>query len=411
MPGQSRALARGLALSYSLALLGDQMLYVFLPSHPADAGITAASVGIVLSANRIVRLAANSLGGLVSDRVGRRGPYLAGMALAFLSTTGYLVSSSFWPLVASRVVWGFAFALISVGGYAIMLDLSTDADRGRVIGVYQSMLQLGTLVGLVGSGVLTDLLGYRNTLAIYMPLAALGAICAALTLRRSKAADPGARPRAAGERGAGLRGLSMLLKLDPRLLLPAAVSFVSRFTSSGVLMATLGVYVKQLAGNLEGGGLLIPVASLTGVLLAASRLAAMAEAPVVGRLLDRSADRGAVSGAGVALSLAGFAVLAWGPSTLAVIAGVVLVAVGEGVIAPAVTIWAGGDASPALRGVVMGALATAGDLGAALGPLVGYAMAEAVGLRSAYGLCGGLLVSALVMLAMFPAPTRSASRA
>ena len=310
-------------------------------------------------------------------------------------------------------MWGFAFALISVGGYAIMLDLSTDADRGRVIGVYQSMLQLGTLVGLVGSGVLTDLLGYRNTLAIYMPLAALGAICAALTLRRSKAADPGARPRAAGERGAGLRGLSDALELDPRLLLARGRELrQSLHEQRQAPMATLGVYVKQLAGNLEGGGLLIPVASLTGVLLAASRLAAMAEAPVVGRLLAAARPtRGAVSGAGVALSLAGFAVLAWGPSTLAVIAGVVLVAVGEGVIAPAVTIWAGGDASPALRGVVMGALATAGDLGAALGPLVGYAMAEAVGLRSAYGLCGGLLVSALVMLAMFPAPTRSASRA
>jgi hypothetical protein len=55
-------LASGLALAYSLALLGDNMMYVFLPSHPGAAGIAAASLGIVLSANRFVRLAANSLG-------------------------------------------------------------------------------------------------------------------------------------------------------------------------------------------------------------------------------------------------------------------------------------------------------------------------------------------------------------
>jgi hypothetical protein len=48
---QRIALASGLALAYSLALLGDQMLYVVLPSHPAAAGIATASLGIILSAN------------------------------------------------------------------------------------------------------------------------------------------------------------------------------------------------------------------------------------------------------------------------------------------------------------------------------------------------------------------------
>jgi MFS family permease len=152
------------------------MLYVFLPSHPAAAGITSASLGIILSANRFVRLLANSLGGLVSDRIGRRRPYLAGMVLALASTAGYLASSSFWPLLVARVVWGIAFALISVGGVAIMLDLSTDEDRGRTVGTYQSLLQLGTLLGLVLSGFLTDLVGYRGTLAVYVPLAVVGLV-------------------------------------------------------------------------------------------------------------------------------------------------------------------------------------------------------------------------------------------
>jgi len=42
-------LAIGLALAYFLALLGDQMLYVLLPSHPVAAGIGAASLGLVLA--------------------------------------------------------------------------------------------------------------------------------------------------------------------------------------------------------------------------------------------------------------------------------------------------------------------------------------------------------------------------
>ncbi len=392
MRSRRYALASGLALAYSLALLGDQMLYVFLPSHPGAAGIAAASLGIILSANRFVRLVANSLGGLLSDRLGRRRPYLLGMGLALASTAGYLASGSFWPLLVWRIVWGIAFALISVGGVAIVLDLAAAGVRGRTVGTYQSLLQFGTLLGLVLSGVLTDLLGYRGTLAVYVPLAALGLVVAVWALRALGPGDHG------GTRGvtAGLGTLAALRRLDPRLLAPAYVNFTSLFAGSGVLMSTLGVHLTQLAA--EPGALVVPVASLTGVLLAARRLAGMVEAPLAGHVLDRLGARRLVAAVGVLVSLGGFAVLAAGRGVGPIVTGVVLVAVGEGLLHPAVVVWTGDGAPPQLRGVVMGGLATAGDLGAALGPLVGYALLETAGLRAAYALCAGLLLSTLLVL-------------
>jgi MFS family permease len=393
------ALAVGLALAYSFALLGDQMLYVFLPSNPAAAGIAAASLGLVLSANRLVRLAANSLGGLLSDRLGRRRPYLLGMVLALASTAGYLVSDSLWSLLVSRVLWGIAFALLYVGGIAIMLDHSTDADRGRTVGFYQSLLQLGTLVGLVLSGFLTDLLGYRGTLAIYVPLTALGLGIALWVLRAGDPAPAHSAPSpAAGSPPLGT--LATLRRLDPRLLAPAYVCFATHFAGSGVLAATLGMYLKQLAAEPGGSGWLVPVASLTGMLLATRRLAGMVEAPIAGHLLDRFGDRRIVAAAGVLAILAGFVTLAGGRSVALVIAGVVLVSVGEGFSQPAVVVWTGDGAPPHLRGVVMGGLSTAGDLGAALGPLVAYALLETAGLRSAYALGAALALSALLALAL-----------
>lgn len=394
-------LALGLALAYSLALLGDQMLYVVLPSHPEAAGITTASLGIILSANRFVRLVANSLSGLLSDRFGRRRPYLLGMVLALASTTGYLASESFWPLLAWRVVWGMAFALIWVGGVAIMLDLSTNENRGRIVGAYQSLLQFGTLLGLALSGFLTDALGYRGTLMVYAPLAAVGLTVAIVVLR---ALGPADAERTGDEqerrRQISVGTVATLRSIEPRLLVPAYVSFVSFFTGSGVLMATLGVYLKQLAAEPGGGAWLVPVASLTGILLAARRLAGMVEAPLAGHLLDRFGDRRIVAAAGVAVSLTGFAILATGKSVGMVVVGVGLVAVGEGLLHPAVVVWTGDHAPSHLRGVVMGGLATAGDLGAALGPLVAYALLESAGLRVAYGLCTALVVSGLLALAI-----------
>jgi hypothetical protein len=46
-------------LSTSLSLLGDTALYTVLPTHTAETGVLLVSVGILLSANRFVRLLAN----------------------------------------------------------------------------------------------------------------------------------------------------------------------------------------------------------------------------------------------------------------------------------------------------------------------------------------------------------------
>lgn len=401
-------LAIGLAVAYSLALLGDQMLYVFLPSHPAAAGIAAASLGLVLSANRIVRLVANSMGGFLSDRLGRRRPYQLGMVLALVSTAGYLVSESLWPLLLFRVLWGIAYSLLAVGGISIMLDHSTEADRGRTVGVYQSLLQFGTVLALVLSGFLTDRLGYRGTLMVYVPLTAMGLAVALWVLRGGHEAQP----RVAGAAArVSLGTLADLRRLDRRLLAPAYVCLVTHFAGSGVVAATLGIYLKMLSAEAGAGAWLLPVASLTGILLAVRRLAGMVTTPIAGHLLDRLSDRRPVAAGGVLVMLAGLAVLAGGRGVGLVIVGVVLAAVGEGFSQPAVVVWTGDGAPAHLRGVVMGGLSTAGDLGAALGPLVGYALLETSGLRSAYALCAVLTVSALLVLSLVRAAAPATQRA
>ena len=160
------------------------------------------------------------------------------------------------------MLWGIAFALLSVGGIAIMLDHSTDADRGRTVGFYQSLLQLGTLVGLVLSGFLTDLLGYRGTLAIYVPLTALGLGIALWALAR---ATRGPRARDAG----GGKAARYARHAAPARPAPARAGLLCvsprHFAGSGVLAATLGMYLKALASEPGAGRWLVPVASLTGI--------------------------------------------------------------------------------------------------------------------------------------------------
>lgn len=406
-PGR-RSIVAALAGATALSLLGDYLLYTVLPSRPDVAGIGVAALGVVLSVHRFIRLAANPVGGLLYDRLGRRRPFLLGMALAVAATTGYLLSSGFWSLFAARLVWGCAFALISVGGLSVMMDLSEPADRGRTLGFYQGLVGVGSALVMFLGGILTDLIGYRGTLAVYVPLTALGWLVAFLALRETHPRILAAACRS-GHAEREQPGLGDLLGLDPRLAVPAFVSFASFFVSNGVLMGTLGVFLKEHAASGPGEARLIPVASLTGTLLSLRRLLTMAAAPAAGLLADRTSRRLAAA-LGALTTFAGFLVLVTAGSTGAIVLGVALASVGEGMIHPSVAAWIGDSAPPAVRGVVMGGFATVNDLGGALGPLVGYALAATVGLGVVYKLCATLMLGAVVVALAGRARLRSRGR-
>ena len=104
------------------------MLYVFLPSHPAAAGIAAASRA--WCSRQSHRAAGRQLAerSLLLGPSGRRGHTCRHGARARLYVR-HLVPTALVALV-SRMLWGIAFSR-STWRIAIMLDHSTDADRGR----------------------------------------------------------------------------------------------------------------------------------------------------------------------------------------------------------------------------------------------------------------------------------------
>ena len=90
----------------SLALLGDALLYAVLPIHAAAFGVSIAWVGILLSANRLIRVFAYGWIARLSFQLGARRLCLMAVAGAVVSTGMYgLVEGEWWLLVA-RGLWG-----------------------------------------------------------------------------------------------------------------------------------------------------------------------------------------------------------------------------------------------------------------------------------------------------------------
>jgi len=401
-----RELLLPLGVAVALSLTGDSTLYVVLPNQAELVGVSLAAVGVLLGANRLIRIPANPLAGALNDRMGRRKLFLLGLALGILSTLAYGLVHGFWPMLAARLLWGCAWSLINVGGYTMILDRSSHEDRGRMTGFYQMFYLLGlTLSPLVG-GTLTDVLGFRPALAACAGLSAVGLAVAAVALPETgpeRAAAGPAQPTA-GLR-LTLRHLLALRQADHRVLLAAVLYFATFFVSSGVLMSTVGLYLGQRwAGGLAVGGATVGVASMAGGMLALRSLLGIAAGPAAGTLSDRLRSRWPVVCLGLFLGLLGFALLSVGGGVLSVAGGVALVALSGGALIATLAAIVGdlamGRQAPR-QGMVMGVLATSGDAGSAAGPLLAYALAATMDLRWVYMLCAGILALGLVAVLLW----------
>src|SRR5688572_9586731 len=101
----------------ALALLGDSLLYAVLPLHAATFGISLAWVGVLLSANRIIRLFAYPLLPHLAT-TGLRRFTIAAAALGGVTTLTFAAASGAWVLLASRVAWGVVFGALSLSTLA-----------------------------------------------------------------------------------------------------------------------------------------------------------------------------------------------------------------------------------------------------------------------------------------------------
>ena len=87
----------------AFSLLGDQMLYAVLPAYYDQLGLTAIEVGILLSANRWIRLVTNQMAHAASPRLSPRVLLTGAFTLGAITTFGYAATTSFTVLVSARI--------------------------------------------------------------------------------------------------------------------------------------------------------------------------------------------------------------------------------------------------------------------------------------------------------------------
>jgi MFS family permease len=339
----------------ALALLGDALLYVVLPLHATDFGVTLAWVGVLLSANRLIRILAYGgiarLGGLI----GARRLTLAAAVGAVASTAAYGLAASGPLLLGARVLWGLAFGALNLTTLAYALG--DPARAGRRVGWSRAVIALGPVLALTAGAWLVGPVGPRG---VFLVLAAVtaGALPLAWALEDL---DP---PPSAGAPGPG-RGRFRPSWLD-------GWAFAVGLGVDGVFVVTLSLLlagVVSTSSAVLGGGLLLALRYVVEVLVS----------PAGGALSDRA-------GPGRILLASGL-VLAGGLGAVAggwVWPGAVAVVLARGALITAGPVLAA-ERRPRDHLGALAAFNTWRDAGAAVGPLTAGLLAESLGLRVLHG--------------------------
>jgi len=272
----------------------------------------------------------------------------------------------------------------------VVLETASPSQRGRMMGLYQSISRLGGLVGMLAGGFLTDLLGPHTTLFIFSGLTAVGVGMAWPEARARGGSRVNAVPTASQASRPVLRSVSPSPAHAYRLWAVCYGTFANAFVVPGLVTSTLGLLLRHLFGTeVRAGALWVGVASLTGLLLSVRFLGDLCLAAYFGHLSDRF-GRAQVTMGALLVGMGALLGLAFArPLLLVAVAAIAVFLSGT---ALTVTLDAtAGDLAPAeRRAEIMSRYATWLDLGSATGPLLAYAIGISLGLPMMY--MGGVFI-------------------
>ena len=367
------------------------MLYAVLPAKAVSMGIPIALVGVLLSVNRWVRIATNFGAAGAFARWGARRGMIAGSSLAIGSTLCYGLFPFFAAMLPARLAWGAAFSLLRLGAYNAVLATSTNKNRGRLMGMFQSISWLGSMTGALAGGILTESVGFRAT-AIAFGLA--GFLSLALSGRVGKDLDRlGGSPNS----NVRIRDIAAIFRWSPEFRIILIV-MVGTLAGTGAVVPTIGLLLFTTYGDaVDVFGATAGVAAVAGFLVSLRFAAETLLAPVFGLVSDRYGRRFTAIVAGAAM-LVGLVILFFSGSLVSIGVGSIIVFSAAAGLHVALSAWTADLVREGDWTIVMSGFATFRDIGAALGPLLALPAAAVFGVQPTYAVAAGLLLMAFMLL-------------
>ena len=187
-----------IAVGTFVSVLDQMGVSLALPLIASDFGATIPFVQWVALG---YSLATGSLllpAGRLSDMVGRKIVYVGGFCVFVVGGALAALSSRLMTVIVFRIVQGAGAAMIQANGMAILTTTFPAGERGRVIGMFMTMVGLGAIMGPIVGGVIVDTFGWRAVFVASVPLGVLSLATAVVVLNRDPPSIRSVRQLASG---------------------------------------------------------------------------------------------------------------------------------------------------------------------------------------------------------------------
>src|SRR5262244_1304194 len=180
-----------LLLAAFLVNLDTTMVNVALPAMVRQLHATTTQLQWVVDAYNLVFAALLLTFGSLSDRFGRKGMLLAGLAVVGAASLAGGFTSTPAQLIAARAVMGLGAAMTFPATLSLISNVFTErAERARAIGFWGASAGVAIAVGPIVGGWLLEHFSWASIFIAMGPVAAAGAALALLSVPKSSDEHP-----------------------------------------------------------------------------------------------------------------------------------------------------------------------------------------------------------------------------
>ncbi|MBS5551428.1 MAG: MFS transporter [Bacteroides sp.] len=382
--------------SYCFILAANFLLYfgfwLLIPVFPFYLSeifhVSNSTIGIVLSCYTVSSLCIRPFSGYLLDAFARKPLYLFAYFIFMLVFAGYMLASLLTVFIILRVVHGFSFGMVTVGGNTVVIDIMPSSRRGEGLGYYGLTNNIAMSIGpMFGLFLHSGGASYITIFSYALVSCALGFLCAWLVKTPYK--PPVKREPISFDRFILLKGL------------PAGFSLLLLSIPYGMTTNYVAMYARQIGITAETGFFF----TFMALGMAVSRLFS-------GRLVDKGMVTQVISAGIYLVCFCYFGLTACGwlvgwnyqVTTVLFFMIALLLGIGFGTMFPAYNTLFVNLAPNSQRGTATSTYLTSWDVGIGIGMLTGGYIAEIATFRMAYFFGAALTVVSLLYFRLKAAP-------
>src|ERR1700733_5507409 len=237
-----------LLLAAFLVNLDTTLVNVALPALTRELHATTTQLQWVVDAYNLVFAALLLTFGSLSDRFGRKGMLLAGLAVVGAASLAGGFTTSAAQLIAARAVMGLGAAMTFPATLSLLTNVFTERkERARAIGLWGAVAGVAIALGPIVGGWLLAHFSWGSVFVAMAPVAALAIAGAAVAVPPSRSQDA-ARPDVPGlVLSAATMGLVIFTIIEAPSYGWTAARSLAGFAGSAVLLAAFVAAERRAA--------------------------------------------------------------------------------------------------------------------------------------------------------------------